>query len=151
MELWDVLPPSVGHVVTCDESLSVILSHILHSIQLGLSVRVSYWLAWWLTMCVDCGWHSIKLPTSIQLEWSPSVFKLYWNSCTLHDHFIVLLILYWLYKSSTPIVAPFCQFYAYLSVFFVRLCFQLLDHCDKLISCISVLSYASFFTCYSFR
>ena len=26
----DAQPPSVGNVVTCDESLSVILSHILH-------------------------------------------------------------------------------------------------------------------------
>ena len=29
--VMDVLPPSVGHAVTCDESLSVRISHILHS------------------------------------------------------------------------------------------------------------------------
>ena len=29
--VMDVLPPSVGHVVTCDESLSVRRSHLLHS------------------------------------------------------------------------------------------------------------------------
>ena len=29
--VMDVLPPSVGHVVTCDESLSIRLSHLLHS------------------------------------------------------------------------------------------------------------------------
>ena len=40
--VMDSLPPSVGHVVTCDESLSVRLIHLLHFIQLGLSVRVSY-------------------------------------------------------------------------------------------------------------
>ena len=28
-----------------------------------------------------------------------------------------------LYRAATSIIAPFCQFYAYLSVFFVRLCF----------------------------
>ena len=40
--VMDVLPPSVEHAVTCDESLLVRISHLLHSIQLGLSVRVSY-------------------------------------------------------------------------------------------------------------
>ena len=40
--VMDALPPSVGHAVTCDESLSIRLSHLLHSIQLGISVRVSY-------------------------------------------------------------------------------------------------------------
>ena len=39
--VMDVLPPLVGHAVTCDESLSVRLSHLLHSIQLGFSVRLS--------------------------------------------------------------------------------------------------------------
>ena len=29
--VMDALPPSVGHVVTCDESLLVRLSHLLHS------------------------------------------------------------------------------------------------------------------------
>ena len=29
--VMDALPPSVGHVVTCDESLSVRISHLLHS------------------------------------------------------------------------------------------------------------------------
>ena len=38
--VMDTLPPLVGHAVTCDESLSVRLNHLLHSIQLGLSVRV---------------------------------------------------------------------------------------------------------------
>ena len=40
--VMDALPPLVGHGVTCDESLLVRLGHLLHSIQLGLSVRVSY-------------------------------------------------------------------------------------------------------------
>ena len=40
--VMDALPPSVGHAVTCDESLSVRINHLLHSIQLGISVRVSY-------------------------------------------------------------------------------------------------------------
>ena len=40
--VMDVLPPSVGHAVTCDESLSFRLSHLFQSIQLGLSVRVGY-------------------------------------------------------------------------------------------------------------
>ena len=40
--VMDALPPSVGHAATCDESLSVRLSHLLHYIQLGLSVRVRY-------------------------------------------------------------------------------------------------------------
>ena len=35
--VMDALPPSVGHAITCDESLLVRLSHLLHSIQLGLS------------------------------------------------------------------------------------------------------------------
>ena len=38
--VMDVLPPSVGHAVKSAESLSIRLSHLLHSIQLGLSVRV---------------------------------------------------------------------------------------------------------------
>ena len=29
--VMDVIPPLVGHAVTCDESLSVRLSHLLHS------------------------------------------------------------------------------------------------------------------------
>ena len=50
----------------------------------------------------------------------------------------MIIVLYyslfiWLYRAATSIAAPFCQFYDYLSVFFVRLCFQFLDHCDKLI------------------
>ena len=28
----DAIPPSVGHAITCDESLLVRLSHLLHSI-----------------------------------------------------------------------------------------------------------------------
>ena len=46
---------------------------------------------------------------------------------------ILLFIIHWLYRATTSITAPFCQFYAYLSVFFVRLCFQFLDRCEKLI------------------
>ena len=42
LRVMEVIPPSVGYAVTCDESLSVRLNHLLHSIQLGLSVRVSY-------------------------------------------------------------------------------------------------------------
>ena len=53
-------------------------------IQLGLSVRVSYWLYYWLTKCVDCGWHSVKLHPFIQFEWPPWEFELSWHSCTLH-------------------------------------------------------------------
>ena len=50
----------------------------------------------------------------------------------------MIIVLYnhsfiWLYRVATSIAAPFCQFYAYLPVFFVRLYFQFLDHCDKLI------------------
>ena len=110
--VMDALPPSFGHVVTCDESLSVRLSHLLHSIQLGLSVRVNYWLAWWLTMCADCGWHSVKLHTSMQFEWPLWVFELSWHSCTLHDHCIVLLICYWLYRENTPIGTPLFHFHS---------------------------------------
>ena len=84
-------------------------------------------------------WHSIKLHPFIQFEWPPWEFKFSWNSCILHDHCIVLLILYWLYRAVTSIATPFCQFYAYLSVFFVRLCFQFLDHCDKLIHTAKIL------------
>ena len=40
--VMDVLPPSDGHAVAYDESLSVRLGHLLHSIKLRLSVRVSY-------------------------------------------------------------------------------------------------------------
>ena len=78
-------------------------------------------------------WHPVKLHPFIQFEWPSWEFKLSWHSCPLHDHCIVLFIIHWLYKAATSIAAPFCQFYAYLSVFFVRLCFQFLDHCDKLI------------------
>ena len=46
--------------------------------------------------------------------------------CIIHYSF-------WLYIAATSIAAPFCQFYDYLSIFFVRLCFQFLNHCEKLI------------------
>ena len=45
--VMDVLPPSVGHAVTCDESLLVRISHLLHSDSVRTCVRVSYGL--------DCG------------------------------------------------------------------------------------------------
>ena len=70
-------------------------------IQLGLSVRVSYWLVQWLTKFVDCGWHSVKLHPFIQFEWPPWEFELSWHSCTLHDHCIVLSLFYWLYRAET--------------------------------------------------
>ena len=70
-------------------------------LQLGLSVRFNYWLVLWLTMCSYCDWHSVKLHPFIQFKWPPWEFKLSWNSCNLHDHCIVLLILYWLYRAAT--------------------------------------------------
>ena len=62
----------------------------------------------------------------------------YSNCLGIHASCMIIVwyhsLFIWLYKSATSIAAPFCQFYAYLSEFFVRLCFQFLDHCDKLIS-----------------
>ena len=59
------------------------------------------------------------------------------NCIGIHASSMIIVFYYsfffWLYRDATSIAAPFCQFYAYLSVFFVRLCFQFLDHCDKLI------------------
>ena len=110
--VMDALPLLVGHAVTCDESLSIRLIHLLHSIKLGLSVRVIYWLAWWLTTSADYGWHLVKLHASIQFEWTPWEFELFWYSFILHDHCIVLLILYWIYRTTTLIVAPLFHFHA---------------------------------------
>ena len=40
--VMDMLTLLVGHATTCDELILVRLSHLLHPIQLGLSVRVNY-------------------------------------------------------------------------------------------------------------
>ena len=101
-------------------------------IQLGLS-WVNHGLINVLTRCVYYGWHSVKLHPFNQFKWTPWEFELFWHSSILHDHCIVLFIIHWLYRATTSIAAPFCQFYAYMCVFFVRLCFEFLDHCDKLI------------------
>ena len=108
------------------------LDSVIHCtpIQLGLS-WVNHGLISGLTRCVYGDWHSVKIHPFIQFEWHPWEFKLSCHSWILHDYFIVLFIIHWLYRASTSIAAPFCQFYAYLSVFFVRLCFHFLDHCDK--------------------
>ena len=122
--VMDALPPLVGHAVPCDESISIRLHHLLHSIQLGLSMRISYWLAWWLTMCVDYGWLLVKLQKSIQFEWPPWVFKLSWNSCTLHDHCIVISLFYWLYRVATPIEHHYAIFMLNCLESLMRLCFS---------------------------
>ena len=49
------------------------------------------WL--WLTFSYSTHIHAIRVTS-----W---VFELSWNSCNLHDHCIVLLILYWLYRDAT--------------------------------------------------
>ena len=40
--VMDALPPSVGHAGTCDESLSVRLSHLFYSTSLRIYLRVIY-------------------------------------------------------------------------------------------------------------
>ena len=82
---------------------------------------------------VDYGLHSVNLDSLIQFEWPPWEFKF----LGIHASGMIIVLYHhsfiWLYKASTSIAAPFCQFYAYLSEFFVRLCFQFLDYYDKLI------------------
>ena len=79
------------------------------SVRAQLS-QLGFWLV--VNLSVHCGLHSVKLVSLIQFEWPPWKFELSWNSCTLHDHCIILLILYWLYRTATLIAAPLCQFYA---------------------------------------
>ena len=59
------------------------------------------------------------------------------NCLGIHASCMIIVLYHhsfiWLYRAATSIAAPFWKFYAYLSVFFMRLCFQFLDHCDKLI------------------
>ena len=59
------------------------------------------------------------------------------NFIGIHPPCMIIVLYYSLFidyiELQHSIAAPFCQFDAYLSVFFVRLCFQFLDHCDKLI------------------
>ena len=101
-----------------------------NSVRTQLS-QLGFWSG--VNLSFDYGLHSVKLDSLIQFN------DLLVNSNCLGIHaYCMIIVLYhhsfiWLYRDDTSIVAPFCQFYAYLSVFFVRLCFQFLDHCDKLI------------------
>jgi len=81
------------------------------SVRAQLS-QLGFWSV--VNLSVDYGLHSVKLDSLIQFEWPPWEFELLCHSCLQHDHCIVLLILYWLYRAATQFVAILHHFHALL-------------------------------------
>ena len=79
--------------------------------------QLGFWSV--VNLSVDYGLHSVKLNLlDIQFEWPPWEFELLCHSWFQHDHCIVLLILYWLYRETTHFVALLYHFHALLSEIF---------------------------------
>ena len=80
------------------------------------------------------------------------------NCLGIHASCMIIILYYSLFidyiELQHSIAAPFYQFYAYFPIFFVRLCFQFLDNCDKLMwyqscqfHCSTILPILCIFVC----
>ena len=104
--------------------LDSVIYYTLTSIRAQLSQ-----LGFWSVVKLSVDRYSVKLDSLIQFEWPPWEFEMLWNSCFQHDHCIVLLILYWLYKWATHFVAPLYHFHALFSEISYETVFYSLDYC----------------------